>query len=286
MSNSTINSAIYDGWVRHRRYSSDADKTKLHEFNYQVFMVYLDLEELDQVFSQSLSWSWKKPAFAWFRRQDFFDGNPDSSLSESVKAFVFQKTGRTISGSVRLLTNLRYFGYIINPISCYYCFNNDGKLECIVAEVTNTPWGERCHYIIECDNTNDDKQSQKLSKQMHVSPFQPMSLKYQWRSTKPEENLLIHMDLQDASSEDETPTFDATLNLSRRPMTGKNMNYYLWRYPYMTFKVVWGIYWQALKLWIKKIPIYDHPNKRVTTNKVVNKKKSLSRLETIHNDRS
>jgi DUF1365 family protein len=275
-----MNSAIYKGTVRHRRY-----KPKYHTFTYHVFMVYLDLGEMDTVFQQSFLWSAKGVSLAWFRRKDFFDGSDVRSLYDVVADKVFAEVGWRPEGPIRMLTNLRYFGFIINPITCYYCFDRTGKnLQAIVAEVTNTPWKQRCHYVLDFTQDEhdgmhvmDEKHEIHFNKKMHVSPFQPMHLLYQWRGRRPSNDLLIHMDIYDAVADDmakhanasdtlSSPIFDATLVLKREAMSAENMNAVILRYPWMTLKVCAAIYWQALKLWCKKIPFYSNPPSSTSTN--------------------
>lgn len=255
-------SAIYEGSVGHRRFVP-----KGHSFHYRVFMVYMDLQKLDQIFSKSRWWSHKYFGLAWFRRKDFFDGKDDKPLYAVVQNKVKEKTGKVLQGPIKILTNLRYFGFIMNPITCYYCFDRTGdKLEAIVAEVTNTPWRQRCHYVIDvaADHCADDPIQHFFNKEMHVSPFQPMDLFYGWQSDLPGATLAIHLNVfkknndSIAQHSENIPIFDASLRLNRHPMTQKTMDSFLFRYPWMTLKVCGGIYWQALKLWFKKIPYYSH----------------------------
>jgi uncharacterized protein len=266
----TLHSAIYTGTVRHRRY-----RPKSHDFTYDVFMVYLDLQEVDQVFAQSRWWSQERFALAEFRRKDFFDGEENTSLYNVVADKVEQTLGNRPEGPIRMLTNLRYFGFIINPITCYYCFDHTGEqLQTVVAEVTNTPWRERCHYVLDCTTPQSalssvDKQHFVFDKIMHVSPFQPMDLIYHWRGKTPTNDLLIHMDVYQADSDSNSNNaiFDATLVLQRHEMTTKTMNNVIWRYPWMTMKVGVAIYWQALLLWLKRIPFVSHPSAKPIANK-------------------
>ncbi|MGH1486334.1 MAG: DUF1365 domain-containing protein [Cellvibrionaceae bacterium] len=252
-------SAVYHGTVRHRRYTP-----KNHEFTYNVFMVYLDLHELDQVFSTSRWWSNKKFNLAWFKRKDFLDGRDDSSLYDGVAKLVERETGRLPQGPIRMLTNLRYFGFIINPITCYYCFDSTGQqLETVVAEVTNTPWRQRCHYVLNINESDaENKQQFTFAKSMHVSPFQPMDLEYQWKGKTPADDLLVHIDV----CQDSQAVFDATMVLKHQPMTQTVMNKVVFRYPWMTLKVFGAIYWQAIKLAIKKIPYFSNPTSNTPSN--------------------
>ncbi len=267
-----INSAIYEGTVRHRRYLP-----KNHEFSYKVFMVYLDLQEMDSVFSQSPWWSCKHFSFAWFRRKDFFDGDSKTSLYDAVAKKVEDETGQRPKGPIRMLSNLRYFGFIINPITCYYCFDKTGQhVETVVAEVTNTPWKERCHYVLDFRRKLDGRQplSQKqdtlFQKNMHVSPFQSMDLIYQWRGKTPSDQLFIHIDVLNSEklldhNQRGKPIFDATVMLKKQEITSSLLRQKIFSYPWMTAKVCLAIYWQALRLWIKKIPFYSHPTTPVIT---------------------
>ena len=226
-------------------------------------MMYLDLAELDQVFSLSPLWSTKAWRPARFKRSDYL-GNPQIPLDEAVRERIFKETGVRQRGPIRLLANLRYFGYIINPIACYYCFDESENLQFIVVEVSNTPWGERTSYVLSCD---PDKRFQRIQfdKKMHVSPFNPMNMKYHWTSNMPGKGLAYSLD---SWCEDER-RMDASLALLREEITSSSLALLLIRQPFMTAKVGLSIYWQALKLWIKRAPIYDHPknkNDTLTTN--------------------
>ncbi len=243
-----MRSALYVGRVRHRRLSPVP-----HEFAYSIFQVYLDLAELDEVFRGRWLWSTRRRALASFRRADHV-GDPSVPLDTAVRDFVEASGACRPSGPIRLLTNLRYFGYVMNPVSFYYCFDRDGaRVETIVAEVNNTPWGERhCYVLTGSDAT---PRTFLLQKAFHVSPFMPMGLEYDWRLTEPGERLTVRM----VNLEGGRPMFEATLGLSRRPMTGRQLALVLVRYPFMTVQVVAGIYWQALRLWWKGLPYHPHP---------------------------
>jgi hypothetical protein len=248
-----MKSAIFSGRVRHRRHTDGGNN-----FSYRVFMVYLDLAELDRVFAGSWLWSTSRVAAARFRRQDYLPG--DANLDTAVRNRVQQETGARPSGPVRLLTNLRYFGHLINPISCYYCFNaDDTAVETIVVEVTNTPWGERTSYVLPCDPSRE-KQRIAFDKAMHVSPFLPMDMVYHWYSNTPGQHLMIHLENHRAG----VRLFDASLTLTREDISTASLRRVLWRFPWMTMKVRAAIYWQAFKLYcIKHVPFYSHTDTRI-----------------------
>ena len=249
-----MKSAIYFGQVRHRRLVPVE-----HHFRYRMFMLYLDLAELPDLFDRHWLWSARRPAIARFRRTDHL-GDPGLPLHESVRRLVARETGRRPAGPVRLLTHLSYFGYVFNPVSFYYCFDvDDTRVETIVAEVTNTPWGERhCYVLPQRMNAAGAGPGRYFpEKVMHVSPFMQMDVAYDWRFNQPDERLTVHME----NARDGRKIFDATLTLEREEISSASLARALAGYPLMTLKVIAAIHWQALKLWIKGAPVHDHPDK-------------------------
>jgi uncharacterized protein len=247
-----VNSCIYSGRVSHHRL-----QPKPHGFEYSLFMMYLDLDELPVLFRQFSLWSSKRPALAWFRRKDHM-GDHSKSLKQSIRKLIKSETGKDHHGAVRLLTHLRYFGYCMNPVSFYYCWDaNDRKLEYIVAEVHNTPWKETHCYVLECQDveTNGETFRFLFDKEFHVSPFMAMAQRYDWSLSTPGDNLHVNMN----NFEDKVKVFNAGMRMQKQPITHLSMAKTLLGFPFMTAKVVMAIYWQAMKLWIRKIPFHNHP---------------------------
>lgn len=260
-----LRSCIYTGWVRHRRFTPAK-----HEFRYPVFMMYVDLQELEQVQKLSAWWSNRWYAPARFKREDFH-GDPQMPLHQAVRETVKAQTGHYPKGPVRMLANWRYFGYNMNPLCTYYCFDASGtQLEFILAEVTNTPWGQSHAYVLRCDPERT-RQHFVFDKTFHVSPFNPLDMHYQWWSTRPEKNLAIHIENWRCVTGDnrrQEQIMDATLVLERTELSPATLRRVLIRYPLMTVKVVSAIYWQALRLWIKKVPFVSHP-KNVPESQII-----------------
>jgi uncharacterized protein len=246
--------------VRHRRHEPSDNR-----FQYRLFMMYLDLAELPQVFEPYLLWSAKRAAPARFRREDYLRLNDDAALplDESVRRLVTTRTGKRPTGPIRLLTHLRYFGYSFNPVSFYYCFDSTGtNVETIVAEITNTPWKERHAYVLPVATSAGSGGAWRFQfdKEFHVSPFMPMDMRYDWRFSAPAAGLHVHME----NRRDGRPAFDATLSLKREPINGASLARALVGFPLMTAQVITLIHWQALRLWLKRTPFFTHPDKLPT----------------------
>ena len=252
-----MESCLYEGWVRHRRHGR-----KAHAFRYRLYMLCLDLDELDDVFAGRWLWSVNRPNLAAFYRRDHL-GDPERPLAESLRDEVLVRTGRRPAGRILLLTHPRYFGYGFNPVSFYYCYNSDNtQLDAIVAEVSNTPWNERHVYVLPVSDNHGSDNTLAFStpKAFHVSPFLPMALEYRWRFNIPGDTLAAHLEDYDGDSR----VFDATLGLRRHALSGISLARALLRFPFMTGQIIVGIYWQALRLWLKGTPVFDHPGNKLT----------------------
>ncbi|WP_150303645.1 DUF1365 domain-containing protein [Pseudomonas saliphila] len=244
-----MNSALYHGWVSHQRLLP-----RVHGFRYRMGMLYLDLAEQAQVLSLSpLAGRSRWAAFA-FRETDYLphatrQGVP---LSDAVRQLVVEALGHTPAGRICLLTQPRSWGLSFNPISIFYCFEAGGALAAILCEVSNTPWRERYHYVLPTNPSGESRH--RVAKSFHVSPFMPRDMEYRMRFTAPGHQLQVSM--QDWQSEQ--MFFQAGLALERIELTRHSLHRHLLTFPWMTGKTLVGIYWQALRLLLKRLPILPH----------------------------
>jgi DUF1365 family protein len=245
-------SAIYEGRVRHRRL-----RPVQHRFDYPVWMLFLDLEELPELFDHHPLWSARRAAPLRFRRSDHL-GDPALPLDEAARDVVERRTGHRPTGPVRLLTMPRALGVGFNPVSLYYLYDGErSQVEAMVAEVTNTPWGERHHYVVE-RRSADGPLGGHMVKRMHVSPFMPMDQVYEWSSGEPGERLGVRI----ANRERGELVHEASVTLARRELTPTAMTTVPLSYPPQAIAALVRIYANALRLRLKGAPYLRHPGRR------------------------
>lgn len=253
------NSGIYSGWVQHRRFTPVE-----HSFRYRLFMLCLDLDE--ESLLDSFGWWFKRGVRFWcvsFREGDYLPlhkqrqnaGSDLPALKQRVLDFIEHELGFRPNGSVKMLAQFRYFGYVKNPLCTFFCFDSDSETPvAIVAEVHNTPWGERHAYALDVRDQPSVNQAVAFEKQFHVSPFNPIDMQYRWRSTAPNDSVSIHLENWRQGEQ----VMDATIALSKEPFTARNLLTKVIAFPVVTVKIISAIYWQALKLWVKRAPFYPY----------------------------
>ena len=243
-------SAIYVGRLTHARRGP-----RPHRFSYRLQMFYLDLDEAAAGWPRLAPLRVGRAGLLSFFRPDYL-GPATTPLKTAVLDLVEARLGRRPAGPVRVLTQVRWFGYVFNPVSFYYCFEADGTtLEAIVAEITNTPWQERHAYVLPASS---GEVRAAFPKAFHVSPFLEMDQHYRWLLTTPAEHLAVTM----VNEADRRAVFSATLTLDRRPLTVSRLWSLIVRYPFMAWRVHLGIYLQACRLWWKRTPYVEHPARR------------------------
>jgi hypothetical protein len=219
-------------------------------------MVFLDIDRLPELMQVSPFVSYNRWNWASFEERDRF-GDPKRPLRARLSEDAAARGISLPDGPIFLLTHLRYLGYNFNPVSFFYCYDRQGGLEVILAEVNST-FGETRNYWLSSHNRIPATNGQRFQshKVMHVSPFMPMDLDYTFVFTPPGSRLLVHMNTLDQGK----ASFDATLDLvERHPWSAKALHHALLNHPWMTAKVIGAIHWQALKLYLKRVPAYKHP---------------------------
>ncbi len=251
-----MNSCLYFGEVSHHRQAP-----KKHDLRYDVYMAHLFLDELEDIFKNRWFWSVNRSNLGGFHRSDYHKPNiPD--LADAVHQTMSEQLGREMIGPLSIITHLRTFGYCFNPVSFYFLWNEECTQPiALMAEITNTPWGERYAKCFEWETSPDsDRSNHEFSKEFHVSPFIGMNIDYDWRFRTPADRFQADMILQ----EKKKTFFTAHLKLHRRSLDGRNLAWALGRFPFMTLHVTWAIYWNALILRLKGCPFYVHPKKSDT----------------------
>ena len=247
-------SAIYEGTVRHRRLAA-----RRNEFKHRVALAYIDLDELPELLGGRLLG--RAPKVVRFRREDYL-GDPSVPLADAVRGLVEERTGQRPAGPIRLLTHLRSFGHCFNPVSFYYCFDPAGeRLDAVVAEVTNTPWGERHAYTLwRSPDSNGPVITGDSEKVLHVSPFMGMDHRYEWRVAPPRDTLSVHIESRRGGQ----LAFDATLSMRRRALSRRSLARMTARYPAATARVLALIYAHSLGLKLRGARVHPHPRESAT----------------------
>jgi uncharacterized protein len=235
-------SCLYEGSIVHLR------SQPRRQFRHPLALAYLDLDELPTLLGGRLISP--RPGLVRFRRPDYL-GDPTTDLDRAVRELVERRIGRRPTGPVRVLTQLRSFGHCFNPVSFYYCLDEPAaQVEALVAEVTNTPWGERHAYVIP-------RRSGRFEKALHVSPFLEMDHTYVCQSTLPGNRLSVRIE----STRRGADAFKAMLSLRRHELTEHSMRRMTARYPFATLRVLGLIYMHAIGLRLAGVGTHPHPTR-------------------------
>ena len=238
-----LRSALYEGTVTHRRPGPAG-----HGFDQSVRMALIDLNEVGRLCEVHPLWSSRHPAPVRFRRSDYL-GPSTTPLMESVGDIVEQHTGQRPAGPISVLTNLRTWGWLFNPISCYFCFAPDGvEVVAMVAEVTNTPWHERHCYVVGPPGAHE------IVKELHVSPFLEMEQTYRLDYSAPGATLSVRFGVFGPDG----PSLFAGVQLKRRQVNRRSLGQMVWEPALGAPGVSLGIYRQAFALWRKGAQIHPH----------------------------
>ncbi|MGO9973271.1 MAG: DUF1365 domain-containing protein [Solirubrobacteraceae bacterium] len=241
-------SAIYEGIVRHRRYAVAPT-----EFTHRIAFLYLALDELSDLLGGRLLSS--RPGLVRFCRADYH-GPAERELADAVRDTVQAQSGTRPAGPITLLTQLRTLGRCFNPVSFYYCMDADGEhLQSVLAEVTNTPWGERRAYVLHGRRPGSPIVTAEFGKDLHVSPFMGMAHRYRARAGTPGDTLSVHIESWAGATLD----FDATLSLRRGALTERSLARNIARYPFGSWRALALIYGHAARLKLAGVPYFPHP---------------------------
>ncbi len=244
--------AVYRGSLRHRR-----SAPKAHDFEYPVFMAFLDVDRIDELVRVSPFLSRNRWNWAAFDDRDHV-GDPGLPLRERLAGGAAARGLALPDGPIYLLTNLRYLGYCFNPVSYFYFYDRGGELAMVMAEVNNT-FGESHPYWLDrsLETRTPAGRHYEFDKAFHVSPFMPMDCRYRFAFTDPGDSLVVHVDEWSQG----VHFFDATLRLSRESWSAAALHRALLRHPWMTGRVIASIHWQALRLWARGVPVHSHPKR-------------------------
>ncbi|NVK42313.1 MAG: DUF1365 domain-containing protein [Oceanospirillaceae bacterium] len=239
-------SSLYTGRVMHHRL-----RPRQHRFNYRVFSLLLDLDEVDELDERLRLFSRNRFNLFSFYDRDHGDGGRD--LKPHIEALLADAGLDLQGGRIRLLCYPRLLGYVFNPLSVYYCEDASGHLRAILCEVSNT-FGQRHSYLLPvCGESATARPT--VDKCFYVSPFMPMDCRYAFRMPAPGDRIHVHIEQCQADQR----LFVASFTGRQAPMTDAGLLRAWLAHPLMTLKVIVGIHWEALRLWLKGLKLQPRP---------------------------
>lgn len=247
-----LESSIYRTKIFHRR-----TRPKKHKLKYGAFYLLLDLEELDRM-HRRLKWF----SYNSFNIFSFHDRDHGPGTNEPLRPWIDHHLGQAgvalEGGRIQVLCLPRIFGYVFNPITVYYCYHRDGEMVAVLYEVSNT-FGQRHTYLFTIDEKSNENEGKPLqhscNKRFYVSPFIENTGHYQFSMKRPAEELYLHI----RQADEEGPLLDAWINGTKTHISDRSLLACLIRYPLLTLKVIGGIHWEALQLWLKGVGLVARP---------------------------
>jgi uncharacterized protein len=242
-----MNSAIYAGDVVHAR-----SRPRKHRLHYRVFTLLLDLDELPALSERLRLFGHNQGAPFSFWERDHGDGS-SGGLRAWVEARLENAGVALDRPQIRVLCYPRIWGYVFNPLTVYFCSDQAGNLRAILHEVSNT-FGERMTYVIAVAAHGTGPVRQSCAKLHYVSPFIPMAAQYDFLIHPPDERVTVRID----EADDGGHLLRAVFSGRRRMLSDRALLRLLFAYPLMTLKVTVAIHWEALRLWLKGVPVFRH----------------------------
>lgn len=243
-----MQNAIYSGFVIHNRLSP-----KRHIFKYNITMFFLDVDDVENAFAKIPVASVNKFNLISFKRKNYLPSDDAASIREQIIKIINANGYAEVPDKIYILTHVGYFGYCYNPVSFFYCYSKEEQLIYFLAEVNNTPWNERHVYFKKLDSSEPEIKF-NLDKKFHVSPFLPMDMIYKWNIKPPKESASVSM----KCFEHNDLLFTASFMLTKKKLSAMNCFKALLQNPLATHLLHYRIYWQALKLLIKRTPFFHH----------------------------